>query len=632
MPTPSNFSSRVPHVTPGSPLTASNTSQATRALEQRTNYLKTLLENNEAGQLLSQTNQPLDPEVEVGDAVFWDAAEKRFSRALAAVGVDDTTGTLQPLASADCLGICIAKTGPVAGTIGNLGTVYLPPDVVASMLDGSPGTGRYYLSASSPGKLVQQRPPVTVAVAHVLGPADGCEDGSWVYINPQMRDFLEDHIHYQIELVSDVAGVHVPPSVGELHEIASPDAELPGWLPADHESFAGNAPAGAKFGYNMAAHPALSQLWPPIPLSAAILEIKQHNMTAPDEYIAGLQRVPSEYYQLDATGIWWMTDCFNQVPWDTLLDTNDTNSSSLSMEDCPPDLPTQVILSFLKMTFATDKSVVTSLQPAANQPLAFRNCSGVAATTGDLYASLTVETSIADEQLRGGQVLKTVTDPSLAFRRGWVAEALWAGSEEVILSGSHQELLDPDAAESAENPMLHQGIIRVDVQPDTGNREISPQIIKLADAIEREYKGVTYLGFPPSRTSSIRMRFNVPPSGLPDSPKMEIRVVMLGRTIGPWCAMTLSYYRITRPVAGAPVALGTGDTALTFDVVTPTDNYNGVGGNLPADNVIEVTSSQFTVQPGDTVFVELARSSSASPLYVGEIGAIRIGGIIVPGV
>jgi len=632
MTVPSNFSRRVPHVLPGSPVTASNTGQATRVLEQRTNYLRDLIESIEAGRLLAQLNQPVDIDVQEGHAVYWDADNRKFMPALAAVENDALMHTLQASPSADCLGICVSKTGPTTGTIANLGTVYVDSATLANMIDGTPATGRYYLSAQNAGKLVRQRPPVTVAVVNVLGPANSCESGAWVYINPQMRDFLEDHIHYQIELVSAPAGEHTPPIVGHDHVITSPDADLRGWLPADHASFGGHAPTDAKFGYNLAAHTELSQIWPPIPITAAILEMRQRNVETSPLQFDGFQRVPEMYCKIDSHGIWWMTDCYNQVPWDTLLDTGEVPSSSISLNTCPMDPPTQLILSFLKMTFATDKTVVTSLQPAASQPLVFANADGEAATTGDLFASLDISTAVNPVPVRGGSVLKTVSDPSLSFTKGWVAEALYAGSEEVILTGSHQELLDPEAVQSNINPMLHQGIVRIDVQPDTGNRELSPQIIRLGDAVEREYIGITYIGFQAGRNSTIRMRFNVPPSGLPDNPKMLIRALMFGRAIGPWSAMTLSYYRVPRPVAGTPVNLTDGDTALTFDVVTPTDNYNGSGGNLPADNAIEIESNEFTVAPGDTIFVMLARASNASPLYASEIGAIRIGGIIVPGV
>lgn len=638
MPAPRRFANQVDHVQPGSAVAASNTSKSTRQLEQRTNYLREILESIEAGRLLVRREQALDVEVEEGDAVFWNSETKQFERALAGVENDPTTGSLVPLPSSDCLGICLVKDNPKAGMIGLLGMASLPPAVLEQMIDGDAVPGRYYLSGANPGKLVKQRPPVTVPVAFVLGPADSCETDSWVFINPQTRDFLEDHIHYQIKLVPYPAGTHVPPVPGEHHVITDPDPETRGWLPADHAIFDGAAPAGAKFGYNLKAHQELNRLWPPIPESAAILEMFQRRLDGAESKFEGLERVQEVYVKIDRRGIWWMTSCYNQVPWDTTLDTTTSISASISSESvseaeqCPLDPQIELILSFLKMTFATDKTVVTSLQPDDGEPISFVNCDGREANTGDLFARLNVLAMLDPTLIRGGVVFKEIVDGKLKFRRGYVAEALIAGSDEVILNGSHQELLDPAAAESEENPLIHQGIVRVDIQRDLSEREQAPQVVKLGDALEREYKGVTYIGFPESRDSGIRMRFNIPPSGLPNNPKLLIRALIFGRAAGPFSEMTMSYYRIPRPATGTPSDVTDGDTSITFDVVTPTDDFDGLGTNLPADKAIEVESDEFTIVAGDTVFVTLQRSESASPLFQADIGVIRIGGIIVPGV
>lgn len=636
-----SFSSRVSHVQPNSPVSAGNTSRATRELEQRSNYLKEIIDAIEAGRLLVRRDQLLSPEVVEGDAVFWDATEKRFDRALAAVENDPETSVFVPTASADCLGICMLKDNVTSGIIATVGMVKLSQAVLESMIDGDVEPGRYYLSAANPGKLVKQRPPVTVAVAYVLGPADDCETDSWVFINPQMRDFLEDHIHYQFDLVAQPAGTHTPPLTGEPHEITNPDAELQGWLPADDASFDGSAPVGAKFGYNIAAHEALSRVWPPIPEHAAILEMFKPLLAGAEQKFEGLERVTEDYLKIDKHGIWWMSSCYNQVPWDTLLDTTTSLSSSLSSasasasssaaENCPVDPPVRIILSFLKMTFATDKTVVTSLQPDEGEPLEYVNCEGKVANTGDLFSRLKIAALLDPTLVRGGLALKEIVNSKLLFRRGWMAEALIAGSEEVVLSGTHQELLDPSLPASAENPVIHQGLVTVNIQLDPTERELNPQIVKLGDALEREYKGVTYIGFPNGRDSGIRMRYNVPPSGLPATPKFKIRALVFGRTAGPFSEMTMGYYRIVRPVDGTPTVIASGDTPITFDVVTPSDDYDGIGTDLPVDNVIEVESDMFTIAAGDTVFVDLNRAADATPLFQADIGVIRIGGVIVPG-
>lgn len=637
MPDPTNFNSRVRHVQPGSPVSASNTSAPTRDLEARTNYLRSVIESIEAGMLLVRRQQAFAVEVQEGYAVFWNAETKQYEAALAGVANDPASGVFTALPSADCIGICLTKDNPTTGTVAMMGMVRIPQAILSTMIDGDPVPGRYYLSGADPGKLVMQRPPVTVSIAYVLGPTDDCETDSWVFLNPQTKDFLEDHIHYQFKLVPLPAGTHVPPVPGEHHVITDPTPQHRGWLPADHAIFNGTAPPYAKFGYNLSAHHELNRVWPPIPESAAILEFYQRRLEGAETRFEGLERVQEAYVLIDRRGIWWMSDCYNQVPWDTTLDTTSVAYESLSSEaasefgQCPVDPHIELILSFLKMTFATDKSCVTSLQPDTNQPIEFVNCDGVTAKTGDLFARLKVLALIDPTPVRGSLVLKEIVDGRLLFRRGYVAEALIAGSEDVVLSGTHTELLDPTQPESADNPRIYQGIVRIDVQVDLSQRELSPQVVKLGDALEREYKGITYLGFPSGRDSSIRMRINVPPAGLPASPQMKLRGLIFGRTVGPFSAMSMSYYRVTRPVPDVPVAISEGDTVITFDVVTPTDDYDGHGTNLPTDQAIEVESDLFDVSPGDTVFVTLSRSKDASPLFQADIGVIRISGIIVPG-
>lgn len=627
-----SFSSQVRHVQPGSAVSAGNTSAATRDLESRTNYLKEVVDHAEAGHVLVRYDQPLHPSVQVGDCVYWDPDELAFCQALAGVALDDESGTFAPTRASDCLGMCVSKNGDTSGHIASLGMIRLTADELDYVTRGDSNPGRYYLSAAHPGKLVRQRPPVTVAVAHVIGHLNDCDSDVWVFLYPQMRDFLEDHIHFQYHLVPRPAGSHVPPAPGDPHVITSPDADAQGWLPADHASFGGHAPAGAVFGYNLSAHPELANNWPPIPVSAAILEILQPATPATDQ-VEGLQRVPAAYVTMNQYGIWWMTDCYNQVPWPSDLDTTqpeDSSGSSAAMV-CPVEAPFSLILSYIKMTFATDRTVVTSLRPADGSPLKFTDDEGQIAATGDLYADLNLQLLVDPLNTRGGQVLKTITSNRLTFGRGWVAEGLIAGSDDVILSGSHQELLDPDSPAGPTNPTIHQGLITVDVQIDPIEREVPPQIVKLEDALESEYSGIPYIGFPQGRTSSVRIRFNVPPAGLPHNPRMKLRGVFFGRAAGPFPAVTASYYRMIRPTDGTPTPITSGDTGLTFDVVTPSDDYDGAGTDLPPYSAIEVESSEFTVTAGDTIFVTLSRAVNASPLYTAELGLIRIGGIVYSG-
>jgi hypothetical protein len=636
-------------------------------LEGRTNYLREIIESIEAGNLIGVRDQPLHPDVIAGTAVYWDSQNSNFDKALAGVINDPASGQFITTEASNVVGICVGKTGPTTGMIALLGMTRMSQEALANMIVGEVAPGRYYLSGTEAGKLVRQRPAVTVAVVYLHGPTDACEEDSWVYINPCMKDFLEDHVHLQFCLAPFPAGDHVRPTgPDDCHGIINPDATKPGWLPADHESFQGKAPAGAFFGYNLAAHPELSRAWPPIPPGSSVLEM-YHPLEGHEDEFQGLERVPSEYLRIDKNGIWWCTCCYGKVPWPVDFESDSTDywiwvdnndhvwmnastaiwidgassmsasslstqlQSSNSLGDvCPRVARTKLVLSFTKMTFATDKTVVTSLQALEGEPIEFVNCVGNAANTGDLHARLVIEALIKSTTTRGGLVIKDIADSSLGFNAGWVTEGLVAGSDVVMLSGTNQVLLDPTLPLSDTNPVLHQGVVTINVQLDPVERELNPQVVKLGDALEREYQGVTYLAFPNGRDSGIRMRYNVPPGGLPTAPKMKIRAKLFGRSVGPFSAMEMRYYRITRPGAGVPFPIVSGDTNIAFDVVTPSDDSDGSGTDLPADQVIEVESEEFSVEPGDTVFVELIRMNDAGPLYQNDIGLIRIGGIIVP--
>ena len=72
-------------------------------------------------------------------------------------------------------------------------------------------------------------------------------------------------VHYRFKLEPQPAGIPNDPDNNQKHSIVTADANLPGWLPADDISFQGMAPAGAKFGYNLAKHPELASAFPPLP-------------------------------------------------------------------------------------------------------------------------------------------------------------------------------------------------------------------------------------------------------------------------------------------------------------------------------------------------------------------------------
>lgn len=615
------------HVQKNSGVTASNTSQSTRELEARTNELNARLDAASAGMLLQWDLRKVAAAVIEGTAVFWNSTTSQFEPAQAGAEHDTVTGTYVATAASDVLGVCLHKEDNTTGTIIFAGFAEMTPTQVSNLFGASATVGRYYLSATTAGKLVKQRPSVTVAVAYLLGPANACDVNSWVYILPQHRNFLEDHVHFQLDLTALPAGEHTPPEYGDAHTITDADAAVKGWLPADHSSFNGVAPTGAVFGYNIAADTALSAVWPPMPPGSAILEILRPSSVDADE-ISGFVRVSSDFVRIDLNGIWWMSNCYNQVPWATTYDSAASGSSS-SATGCPVAPPVRLTIAFVRMLAITDKTVVTSLQPATGEPLKFLDVNGEPATTGDLYAQLNLSLLIADTEEYGGQTLKDISSDASQFKRGWVTEGLISGSSSVALSSTHSRALDPEEAISDTNPEVHQGIITVDFTADGSDRELQPQLTKLTDTLEREHKGVLYVGFPTGRTSSAKFSIVVPNTGLPSgSLQMRMRTLVFGRASGPLPEITMTYYKVARPSLNTPTALVTSQTAFDYDVTTPSSDTDGSGTDLLVDSVIEVDSDTFSISAGDTVFVTVQRASDATPALAADFGLIRIVGIV----
>lgn len=586
----------VRHIVDGEAVNSGVAGRPDKTLESNLRYLREVVDSALLGQALFVRDITVASTVLVGQPVYWNDTNQQFEAALAAVEHDADSGVLVPKRSADVVGVVHSKTNSTLADIAILG--YLPLDI-SNAVDGTVTAGRYYLSSAEAGKLVIQRPPVSVPVLFADGQGN-------VSITPSLRDFVEDHIHYSFELIAKPAGVHLgaPADSGD-HVITSPDALKEGWLPASHSSFNGNAPTGAEFGYNLAAHPDLQKVWPPIPVSAAAITWDRgQNLVGGTNVQLGATGAAI----VDANGIWWMSKCHGDVPWYTGYNTSSPPADPTTGQ-CPREEAPQVTLHYARMVFATDKSVVTSLETPSTSILSITNCDGDAATTGDLHIDANLSLLTEDEDLVGHQVIKEITDNK--YKRGPIVEGIFAGSGDILLSS--------DTVTNVDGTSLYQGRVTVDRALDAIDREMLPQIVRLDDVVERFYKDVTYVGFPPGRLSSVRYRFHVPPSGLPTSPKFKLRAVLLGRAGGAGITlptMSASYRIITRPTGF--VALPTADTSFT--------SFSTALGIATADTYVEVESEEVAITAGDTVLVTLSRPSGTG--YNAEVGVIRIGAII----
>lgn len=707
---PSGYRQNVRHTQDGEEVKGAVASRAAKDLEQNTNNLRDRIDAAEIGESLFMRGATLEPDASIGMPVYWNDESQQWERALAAVESDPDSGTLVASATAFVGGIVFCKENSTNGDILLMGKADFSAtfDLTATV-DGAVEAGQYYLSSQEAGKLVQQRPAVSVFVLSV------CE--GFCIVRPDVKDFVEDHIHYSFELTARPAGEHTPPALGDTHEILNADSSLPGWLPADDPIFKGTAPANAKFGYNLAAQTSLDKVWPPIPVEAAMMEMLHLSVfsdvkslhhdavldfpsisansfeeltvacpgasiddtatasvqggptgdgiiqawvsatdvvtvrytnptggaidppsatyhitilkdaTGPDAVatsFAGYERVPTEFLTINKYGIWWLTSCYNEVPWPADLDTTITSSSSslpissssmsssmsseAMVESCPVDKSMRLRLNYVRMVYATDKSTVTSLQPAEGSPIRYVNCEGEFANTGDLFASLDFALLVdREEDIVDSRVFKDLTADGI-FKTGYVVEGIKAASSNVTVSGTVNRGTNGQA-----------GIVTIDLATDPEEREVNPEIVRLSDVKQRNESDIPHLAFLNGRVSSIRLRYNVGVVGVPDTPKAKLRLLLFGQVTGTLAPLTASYRLLPRPTGGGSIPIPTTDTALTITTAV----------SVTADEYIEIESEEFTIAPGDTVFVTLSRDG-VSDTYAGELGLIRRNLIVVP--
>lgn len=619
------------HVAPGEPVKAGVVGRPDRALEERTGYLKDRLDAAALGRAIFDVDATIAPDVLPGMPVFWNYQTQRYEKALAAVENDETTQTLVTQVSSDCMGLLFNKKDTNLGDVVLRGIVKLPE--ITNAVEGTVEPGRYYLSSEAAGMLTKQRPPVTVSVCYVQGAKDNCADDPWVVVMPQVRDFLEDHIHYRFELETTAAGTVT--TVDGKHVFSTTDATAKGWLPANHEVFNGKAPSGAVFGYNIKMHNQLSKVWPPVPIMAVAM------LWDKGQALLGATEIPlgnSGLAVCDANGIWWMSDCVGDVPWvrdlsgassSSSAGTSSSSGASAEAAECPREEIMRVIVVYLRMVFGNDRSVVTSLQSAPGSPITVTNCDGLPAKTGDLELDLDLNLAVIPPDVTGARILKRIEN-GYNFRAGFVTEGLVSGSAPIVLSSvkegpAYTRTLT--AAEKtalglnvADNVTAHQGLVKISFEDSLVEREIAPQIIRLSDVVERLYKDIPYLGFPNGQDSLVRVRLNVPSSGLGTALQMQIRAQLFGRANGTLPAMTVTYRVLSRPGAN-PVALPETD-------VTPNLTFTSAI-SVNEDEAVEVTSAPFTVTEGDTVLVTLRRPLPAgAETYNAEVGLLRLSGVV----
>lgn len=574
----------------GDPVNEATINRILSTLEGNTAYLKSIFESAVLGSAQFAYGVTVETDALIGQPVYFNAANGRFERALAAATVD-SSGELTTTASSHVWGLVYAKHSSITADL--LLSGYAPLDL-SNAVTGTVTAGLYFLSGTTAGGMQKTSPPVGIPILR----SDG--DGN-VLLRPNLSDIFAQHRHYRFELQCVPAGTHSDPGASP-HVITGPDVNVEGWLPAASLS---NAPTGAKFGYNVAASAALSAVWPPMPLDSAYLEWNKG--LSKDVGGTGVQRgTAAPLVVIDRNGIWWMSDSYQDVPWPHDYDTSSPPAAPVPGAD-PRDLAMTATLYFTKMQYHSDSTVVTSLRPGSSKvSLTCLHDGATGKTTGDLVVDLDLANLVDPGDDEAGYLVFKDYDPNTqTWFRGPAVDAVVAG-EGVLLNST------------AQDGTSHRGVVTIAAPAASAGMELPLEEVRLNGVEEENYQDTLGLGFPDGRDSEFRAKFKIPGalSGV-TSLTMKLRFQFLARAAGSLPDFTLAYRRIPRPTAAT--ALPIVDSALTLDM-TP-------GSSMAINEYVEIESAAFTAAPGDCVLFSMLRSGSSDG-YSGYVHVLDIRPVI----
>ena len=596
----------------GEPVDASITNRMPDQLAQRTQSNRDVLNSLQAGEALFRRGVALSSDTKVGSVVYFDKITAQYRCAIAAVSFDPALGGYNVADSSYAVGLVITKSISTRGDLLTLGCLesFDFTNTIGSAGATPAEGGAYYLSATQPGMLTKQKPPVGIFIAFLNG------DGS-AQFQPAPRELLDDHIHYSFNLHAYPAGVLETPEMDRPYKFVSTDPTMPGWLPANDASFGGVAPAGAAFGYNLKEHPELYRVWPPMPIDGCYLEMDGRGVD------------PSAYL-VDTNGLWWFNDCYAKAPWPLLgggpSSSSDEPASSSGEDICEsgPALEQmgfqyadprfkQLRLYFTKMVWKTNTATVTKLQPATGSPITVTNCQGNPATTGALQLGLNLALSIQP----GGSGYRAVTGIS-------GQEFLTSPIVEGLIAGSFITLTPISGAGDTDITGVTRGRMLISSTPPNADVEGRVSLAALNGVLEDQLNGVFFLNFPQGETTSLIGRIDVAQDLAIASPVLELWFwVLAASASGVLPNIQLGYKRVPRPYPiTTPVVLP------SIDVSMPDLDFAAYG-SVPVNNYIEIPATPVAVASGDVFFFTMTRAIGAG--YGGDVGFLQLGYRIITG-
>ena len=565
-----NCFTSLPELINGIPVSAETLQPILEALYANDLFLKSVLDYFDMPSALMRCVE-VNPAALVGQPVYYSGDTERFELARYA---STTSGSGQIFLdeTAEVWGIIREK--PTADTalilICGMSTIDLTQSI-----ETLPASGKYYLDDVA-GKL-SPTPPDDVAPVYVLS---ATADGN-VLFRPWSGEYAGLVLQWKHELFPVAAGT--PATANGEVTIGSPNSSLPGWLPANNAVFNGNAPAGAVYGYNIAADEVLSAKWPPRFLNTVHLDFDR----GIDPTIGGTSVPLGEdgLAIVDEHGIWWMNACDVDTPFDPL------QFAGTDVGDCPRQSPKKLTMYAARPAgIAASDNLTMSLRSQHPSLRVVRRDTASLATSGDLDLLLDVGQLITSQTTDTfGYAVKRADDNRLT--RGPVVTAIRSGSPQIAITGSNTYGAG-DQFKHGELTIATTGII---------SREIYAGTTALNRAEEEVIYGTLGLGLPTVRDSSFRSKFVVPGS-IDGLVTLSFRAWIMGHFPNANSLtvtteqLALSIKIVPRPNPSVNASLLT-DAAITFPI---SQINNGL--------VFEQTSATFTASPGSIVYAELSRT------------------------
>lgn len=552
------------------PVNASVANKPHKQLERRTDDLKQRLDSVSAGQALILYDATVASSTSVGMPVFWNTSTQQFEAAYASVSRDSVTNEYALSASAHCVGVIYTKNSSTSADIILSGIASIP-DIKDILGDGS---GAFYLSNTA-GGLTFDKTSLVIPVGQVLGNCSYCDDAYRVLVHPTCQDDRFLHLHYSADLTPTLV---TSDTLSGWQEVTGADTD---------------APTGATFKYNLDADTNLKKLWPPIPIDAVSCTADWASAT---ETVGGHDLTVNKtdsLVKINSSGIYWMSS--SVVPYTATP--NVSNNRKF-----------RVTLHFSKIQYMNRFGVVTSLRPATNQPFSFVNYDGEESYAGDLYAKFTLKDQEVVDTSYDGKVLRGFTDE---YKQS-TTKAIHG-----IKSVDSSITVNSDVTFLSGTDTYNAGLVTLTGSAFPANYEVSPQIVKLGDANERELLGITYMGLPYNRNSSLGLKFEIP-ANYGTGISMKLRFMFLAPITGTYPELTIIAKRVARPSSTAISISGLTETTLTCATAV----------SVSASTVFEAETDEFEVTAGDVVIITVSRSSTGSPAYTSDAGIVRINGIL----